>query len=196
MPFRGKPVADARYASTGWAPAWKSVPALPAASSRRTTSTPVRAKPKLQPVNVYGRRTTTKSAPLATRFTANKGSTLSASRKRPKARTEQSSADSAFGTVLYGTSALLLFVSITQKATGLKVITAKAPPTSSGPLDLLLPLGAVGLVVALALIVLGGPVTEAKPDTTPVPTAAAPVATAAEVAAADDAPMPMPPPEE
>jgi len=111
--------------------------------------------------------------------------------------------------VLYGTSALLLFVSITQKATGLKVITAKAPPTSSGPLDLLLPLGAVGLVVALALIVLGGPVTEAKPDTTPVPTpaepaaapaaepaAAAPVATAAEVAAADDAPMPMPPPEE
>ena len=267
-PFRGKPVADARYASTGWAPAWKSVPALPAASSRRTTSTPVRAKPKLQPVNVYGRRTTTKSAPLATRFTANKGSTLSASRKRPKvltplrpgrapprrgevkvrarsgsgleatpsppdasrtmppytrpgtpsllsltypgqARTEQSSADSAFGTVLYGTSALLLFVSITQKATGLKVITAKAPPTSSGPLDLLLPLGAVGLVVALAFIVLGGPVTEAKPDTTPVPTptepaaapaaepaAAAPVATAAEVAAADDAPMPMPPPEE
>jgi len=126
-----------------------------------------------------------------------------------QARTEQSSADSAFGTVLYGTSALLLFVSITQKATGLKVITAKAPPTSSGPLDLLLPLGAVGLVVALALIVLGGPVTEAKPDTTPVPTptepaaapaaepaAAAPVATAAEVAAADDAPMPMPPPEE
>ena len=107
--------------------------------------------------------------------------------------------------MLYGTSALLLFVSITQKATGLKVITAKAPPTSSGPLDLLLPLGAVGLVVALALIVLGGPVTEAKPDTTPVPTptepaaepaAAAPVATAAEVAAADDAPMPMPPPEE
>ena len=66
--------------------------------------------------------------------------------------------------MLYGTSALLLFVSITQKATGLKVITAKAPPTSSGPLDLLLPLGAVGLVVALALIVLGGPATEAKPD--------------------------------
>ena len=40
------------------------MPALPAASSRRTT-TPVRAKPKLQPVNVYGRRTTAKAQPLA-----------------------------------------------------------------------------------------------------------------------------------
>jgi hypothetical protein len=62
------------------------VPALPAASSRRTT-TPVRAKPKLQPVNVYGRRTTAKAQPLATRFTANKGYSLSASRKRPKVHT-------------------------------------------------------------------------------------------------------------
>ena len=89
-----------------------------------------------------------------------------------------------------------------SQATPLKLITAKAPPPSSGPLDILLPLGAVGLVVALAAVVLGGSSDEAKPDMTPVPTpaepaaapAAEPAATAAEVAAVDDAPMPMPPP--
>ena len=111
-----------------------------------------------------------------------------------------------FGTVLYGTSALLLFASLTSTATPLKLISAKAPPVaSSGPLDLLLPLGAVAAVVALASVVLGGPAStdESKPDTTPVPTPAEPVAEApaapaaeAPVAAAEDAPMPMPPPEE
>ena len=72
-----------------WAPAWKNQPALTPAR-RPTTTAAARPKPKLQPVNVYGRRTSTKAQPLATRFAANKGYSLSASRKRPKARAEQS----------------------------------------------------------------------------------------------------------